>query len=202
MDRPATIALLMTSEICDSENSNHRSDLSRMTKQMSRQNEAAYREFFNLYYKRLWAYLITVSKGNFNDVEEAVQLTLIRVVKNIRAFEREDVFWNWLTRLAKSAYIDCYRKQSTFQKLVSSFRQYRENSDSYQTSTSTEICIEQALNRLDSANQQLIRWKYFDNWSYDAIADELGVSSKAIESRLGRARKKLKQLILELARHG
>lgn len=54
-----------------------------------------------------------------------------------------------------------------------------------------------ALRRLPACEAQLLLLKYVDNWSYRQMAQHLGVSDAAIESRLHRARASLRKLLAE-----
>src|SRR5437667_12869071 len=68
-----------------------------LTAQMSRGDEAAYRTFYDLYFGRLLRYLLVVTHGQEEAAREALQLTLLRVVRYIKVFRSEEVFWSWLT---------------------------------------------------------------------------------------------------------
>ncbi|HEY8504549.1 MAG TPA: sigma-70 family RNA polymerase sigma factor [Gemmataceae bacterium] len=49
-----------------------------------------------------------------------------------------------------------------------------------------------ALARLPPADVRLMRWKYIDDWSYDRIARQLGVSRNVVAHRLREARDRLR----------
>lgn len=52
--------------------------------------------------------------------------------------------------------------------------------------------IRAALAKLSQRDAEILLLKYTENWSYRQIAEKLGVTESAIESRLHRARKKLR----------
>jgi RNA polymerase sigma-70 factor (ECF subfamily) len=52
--------------------------------------------------------------------------------------------------------------------------------------------IRQALARLARRDAEILLLKYTENWSYRQLAEHLGVTSSAIESRLSRARERLR----------
>ena len=80
-------------------------DVPGLTARMRRGEEAAYRDFFDAYYNRLLRYLLVVAAGDEASAAEALQSTLLRVVRHIKVFAAEEVFWSWLTVLARSAYV-------------------------------------------------------------------------------------------------
>jgi RNA polymerase sigma factor (sigma-70 family) len=55
----------------------------------------------------------------------------------------------------------------------------------------------QALARLAGADAEVLMFKYGERWSYKQIADRLGITERAVEARLARARARLRQELLE-----
>lgn len=55
-----------------------------------------------------------------------------------------------------------------------------------------------ALERLPPRDAELLLLKYTENWDYHRIAEQLGVSHSAIETRLHRARARMRQELMSL----
>ncbi len=55
-----------------------------------------------------------------------------------------------------------------------------------------------ALARLAGKDAEILMLKYGERWSYRQIAERLGISEKAVDSRLMRARDRLRNELLEL----
>lgn len=53
--------------------------------------------------------------------------------------------------------------------------------------------IRQALGRLAPRDREILLLKYTENWNYHQIAEHVGVSHSAIEARLHRARRRLRE---------
>jgi RNA polymerase sigma-70 factor (ECF subfamily) len=53
-----------------------------------------------------------------------------------------------------------------------------------------------ALARLDGADVEMLMLKYGERWSYRQIAERLGITEKAVDSRLTRARDRLRHELL------
>jgi RNA polymerase sigma-70 factor (ECF subfamily) len=167
--------------------------------------EAAYREFFNAYYDRLFRYLIVVAAGDLGAAEEALESALLRVVRYIKVFEREDVFWNWLTVLVRSAFSDQSRKRRRYLAFLDRFtRQQRvetPGSDDSAAEARLLAVLDQSLAALPEDERQLLESKYFAHRSVRDIAAESQTSEKAIESRLVRIRRKLKDAVMAQLKH-
>lgn len=58
--------------------------------------------------------------------------------------------------------------------------------------------IREAINRLAPRDAEMLLLKYTEDWSYHQIADHIGISHAAVESRLHRARARLRQELLTL----
>jgi RNA polymerase sigma factor (sigma-70 family) len=180
-------------------------DIRSLTEGMSRGEESAYRDFFNRYFDRLLRYLLVVSRGQEDAAREAVQRTLERVVRHIRRFDTEDVFWSWLTVLARSAWIDEQRKLGRYLGFLERFFHHQRLepplSTDHQSDHHLWSLLERQIGQLPEAERSLIQQKYLDGQAVTAIARQCGCTEKALESRLGRIRRKLKDQVLQELNH-
>jgi RNA polymerase sigma-70 factor (ECF subfamily) len=162
-------------------------------------DETAYRLFYDAYFDRLWRYLIVVAAGNEEAAREALQTTLTRVVRHIRVFSSEPVFWSWLTVLARSALSDQSRKHRRYLAFLQRFSQYTA-AESAPHDHRAEDRLQQLLERhiaaLPEDDRRLVEAKYFARRSVRDIAAELQTTEKTVESRLTRVRQKLKSAVL------
>ena len=58
--------------------------------------------------------------------------------------------------------------------------------------------VRRALQRLPPRDAEMLTLKYTQNWSYHQLADHLGMTHAAVESRLHRARQKLRNELAKL----
>ena len=96
-------------------------DIAALTRAMARGDESAYRTFYEAYFHRLFRYLLVVTAGDEDAAREALQATLVRVVRHIKPFREEGVFWSWLTVLARSALSDQTRKRRRYLAFLDRF---------------------------------------------------------------------------------
>ncbi len=180
-------------------------DVPQLTRRMRAGDEAAYREFYQAYYDRLFRYLLVVAAGDMEAADEALEATLLRVVRYIKVFAAEDVFWSWLTVLARSAFSDQSRKQRRYLAFLERFTRHQVAAESGPESSEADARLHTGLERtlaaLPGDERQLLEWKYFGHRSVRDIAIELQTSEKAIESRLVRIRRKLKDALMEQLKH-
>src|SRR5688500_8554946 len=177
------------------------SAVAQLTSAMRGGDEQAYREFFRLYFHRLLAYLIVVTRGDEELARDLLQQTMIKVAKYIRVFEDEAVLWRWLALLARTAAVDHGRKSQRYFGFLKRFWNFRDPPPSTDHDSEFEQALSDQMQLLEPEYRHILEKKYFDRSSVKEIATELNVSEKTVESRLTRARAKLKQQLLERLRN-
>jgi RNA polymerase sigma-70 factor (ECF subfamily) len=168
---------------------------------MAAGDESAYRSFYDAYFNRLSRYLLVVTAGDEDASREALQSALVRVVRHVRVFPSDAVFWSWLTVLARSALSDQTRKRRRYLAFLDRFTRHtgaqQTDSDTPEADAKLVTLLESSMGALPFDERRLVEAKYFARRSVREIAEDLNLSEKAVESRLVRARHKLKAAILE-----
>ncbi|MDB6066915.1 MAG: hypothetical protein JWR26_3123 [Pedosphaera sp.] len=172
-------------------------DVALLTSRMTRHDESAYRQFYNLYFNRLLSYLLVVTAGREEASREALQSTMLRVVRHIRQFDSEEAFWGWLTVLARSSVVDAERKRTRYLALLERFFQMGSTVAAADPDAESRLLtlLESNLDKLPVEDRELLERKYFEGESVREIGTQLGATEKAVESRLVRVRRQLKELI-------
>jgi RNA polymerase sigma-70 factor (ECF subfamily) len=168
---------------------------------MAAGDELAYRTFYDAYFNRLSRYLLVVTAGDEDAAREALQAALVRVVRHIKVFPSDAIFWSWLTVLARSALSDQSRKRRRYLAFLDRFTWHTRAQQAAPADPETDarlgILLETSLGALPFDERRLLEAKYFERRSVREIAGDLGLSEKAVDSRLVRIRQKLKNAILE-----
>jgi RNA polymerase sigma-70 factor (ECF subfamily) len=168
-------------------------------------DEMAYRAFYDAYFDRLSRYLLVVTAGNEETMREALQSTLVRVVRHIKIFTTEAALWSWLTVLARSAFADQQRRRRRYLAFLDRFTAYRraerEGASDERVEERLQFLLERSVALLPADERQLVEWKYFERQPVRQIAETLQTTEKAIESRLARIRRRLKDSVLVELNH-
>jgi RNA polymerase sigma factor (sigma-70 family) len=175
-------------------------DVLTLTARLSRGDEAAFHEFYKIYFNRLFRYLIVVTNGQEEIAREALQLTFVRVARHVRKFDSETAFWNWLAVLARNCAVDELRKRNRQQNLLARFFQQRPADVDLKGDEADEEflkLLEKEIAGLPDDERLLLERKYFAEETARGLAGEFQVTEKAMESRLLRIRRKLKAVILD-----
>ena len=174
-----------------------------MTAAIAKGDDAAFNRFYESYFKRIHHYLLAISGGWEEGAADALQDTMMRVIRYMKPFTDECALWNWLRKIAKSAFIDQTRKRRRPDTHASMTSLEAVPAEEIEDDPSEELKhhLTSSLDLLEPEERRLIEGKYLQGKSYIALAEELGITSKAVESRLARIRKRLKALIMERLSH-
>jgi RNA polymerase sigma-70 factor, ECF subfamily len=180
--------------------SREKPDVSLLTRAMAGGDETAYRFFFEAYFDRLLRYLLVVTGGNEEAAREALQLALVRVVRHVKVFDAEEKFWSWLTVLARSALADESRKRRRYFSFLERFTRHQETrmvaADNGEADEQLRTLLADKMTALPADEQRLVEQKYLLHQSVREIADGQQTTEKAVESKLSRVRRKLKDAVL------
>ena len=141
-----------------------------------------------------------VTRGQEHDAKEALQETFLRVLRYARAFESEEVFWCWLKAVARSAARDAGRKQRRYLSLLQTFAaRWRHDLESPGSAEEDQLrlALDECLMELDADDRQLIEGKYLAAATVKELSVQTGLTDRAVESRLLRLRRDLRQRLLK-----
>jgi RNA polymerase sigma-70 factor (ECF subfamily) len=170
-----------------------------LTRGLAAGDEAAFREFHELYFGRLYQFLLVVTHGQEESAREALQQTLLRVVRYARPFTSEEIFWSWLKVLARSAARDVGRKQRRYASLLQAFALWKHEASPpspEERESPLVSALEEGLEELEPADRELLAGKYLEGASVKELSTRAGTTEKAVESRLLRLRRLLRERLL------
>jgi RNA polymerase sigma factor (sigma-70 family) len=107
----------------------------------------------------------------------------------------------WLYRVALRQSLMYRRKQGRRRKLAVRYAE-RRPMDSFSRSVDPlqwlladerQSLVREAIGRMPRREVEILLLKYTENWSYEQLAQHLGTSEGAVESRLHRARQRLRR---------
>ena len=169
---------------------------------------SAFEELILPYQKKVY----NIALNYTNHHEDALELTqevLLKAFRYIKTFKGEASFSTWLFRVATNTCIDHYRKIRTTNYLYRDQNiQYEEGAaNSYEEGSfllepSTMVLkkerrekLRDALNKIPIDLKTVIVFREIHGFSYDEIAQIIGVPLGTIKSRISRARQLLKEIL-------
>ena len=142
------------------------------------------------YKNRLFAIAFHYCK-NSADADDIVQTVLFKLYKADRSFENEEHIRNWIIRVTIN---ECKRLLlSPWQKRTAPLEDYA----ALTFSNAEESDLFMAVMALPPKYRIIVHLYYYEEYSTKEISKMMEISETAVQTRLMRARKKLKQALQE-----
>jgi len=151
--------------------------------------------------------------GNEDEAAELAQQVLISAFRKIDRFRGDARFSTWLYRitvnLAKNRYVVQNRERGRYTALDAPVgegedakpRDWADTAVSaHQLAADRETVeiLQQRMEQLDPDFREVIVLRFFEELSYEEIAESLGVPVGTVKSRINRARKSLRELMADV----
>jgi RNA polymerase sigma-70 factor (ECF subfamily) len=139
-----------------------------------------------------------------DDVLQEVSMTAIEKGRQLRDPSR---IGGWLYRLVVVAALQYRRRQGRRKKLLDRYVGRQPSTDGAARGTDPlgwlladeqKAMVRQSLAMLPPRDAEIMLLKYSEDWSYQQLAEHLGLSVSAVEARLHRARQKMRQALCRL----
>jgi RNA polymerase sigma-70 factor, ECF subfamily len=147
--------------------------------------------------KQLYTYIYKLSGDNYI-TEEIIQETFYKALEQIMYLDKE-LSQGWFFKVARNLYFDYLRKQKKVIVTEDIDQIMDKNSVSITVLNEIDRSIEhdniqKILSLLGENYRRIIVLKEFNNFSYEKIAEEMGMNVNQVKVTLFRARKSFKKL--------
>jgi len=147
------------------------------------------------YEKGIYNYALRMV-NNHADAMDLMQDIFIALFRNLHTFRAESPFKGWLYKIAHYRCIEYYRKKRPMQSLDDVPEQMDEQSDDCPEQTlfaqqQSSVLIK-TMQRLPIKQKLVVELKFFQQCTFDDIAQQLGISTNTAKSQLYSALDKLK----------
>jgi len=171
-------------------------------------DQQAYEELHKFYRDSLY-YMMLKMTGDATDAEDLTIEAFGKAFRNLTQYTPDFAFSTWLFKIATNNCIDFLRKKSKVDPAISIDRDDEQYHATTQIATSSlnpeETFIKdqkielmrEVVQRLKPHYRILIELRYFKEYSYEEIVDELDLPLGTVKAQLFRAREKLYTLLRE-----
>ncbi|MGO8701305.1 MAG: RNA polymerase sigma factor [Limisphaerales bacterium] len=163
---------------------------------VARGEERAFAELYDRYQGRLFRLILALSHGDESLARETVQSAFLTAAAKLRKVASDEHLWNWLAHVARQHLSKAWRRQERDAPLVS-LAEMPEQIEPNPSDHVQEEMLDTALLSMEGPERQLLEWFYFDGLSQKDIALRMRLTTKAVSSRLERARAKLRALLTQ-----
>ena len=158
-------------------------------------SERAWFALVKRYERRLYNYSLRMTASP-DDAMDVLQDVLMSVYRNLASYRGDGVFAAWLFRIASFRCIDYFRRRDR-QFTTTDDVDVLDDSGTDFADTMDHIDGNKGLikmmNLLPTDQKQVLELKFFQHFTFDEIAGQLGISSNTAKSRLYAALKKMRE---------
>ena len=158
-----------------------------------------------------WLRTIVLARlGERQAVPEVMQEVALAAVAQRAPLSDRTRVGAWLYRLALRQVLMYRRRQGRQRKLLNGFARIQTGEPGIAVTREPldwllhderRKLVRTALERLPRRDAEILLLKYTENWSYRVLAEHLGVSESAVETRLHRARGRLRAALSDSNEH-
>ena len=162
-------------------------------------NEDVLDNLIEKYSDRLIKYCYTIL-GNYQDAEDAVQDTFIRIYYKIDSIANEAAIVTYMYRISYSISIDMLRKKKRQNKLTEKYGKQLQEEAVYDISQKDNLIseeLQEALMTLKPLDRALVHGIAVEEMVYKELSIVFGKSETVLRKRYERARKKLQSILNE-----
>jgi RNA polymerase sigma-70 factor (ECF subfamily) len=176
-------------------------------------DEAAFRQFFDGHFPRLYRFALKRTDGDHDAAEEIVQKTLIAAMRKLQTYRGEATLFTWLCAICRreaAAWRVARGRHSAMmlpedapeirQQLAALAAMAARPDEAFDRGETARL-VQVALDLLPGSYSEVLEWKYIYGLSVAEISERMSTGPKAVESLLGRARKSFRQVFSVLV-HG
>lgn len=161
---------------------------------------AALDRFFEEHVPRLYRFARRRLRGRTDLIEDVVQETLVKIIEKLDGFRGESALSTWMCtvcwrvildrrtrdrRLAETPLVD---DDADFRAVDTGPERPTDDPEAAVLEAENARQVHEVLDELPEPYGNVLEWKYIHGWSVKRIAAQLGLSPKAAESTLTRAR--------------
>lgn len=164
-------------------------------------NQSAFKALLNLYWNDVFTFQIS-RLNDENHAEDITIQTFSRAFDKLELYNEEHNFKTWLLTISKNLHIDEMRKKKTETYSIEDIPHNKYDVSDDAPSPEDKLIIEQNLaqlltyiKRLKPHYQKVINLRYFQEFSYKEISEELDEPINNVKVKLLRAKKLLSEII-------
>ncbi len=160
-------------------------------------DDTAFAYLFNRYRDSIYR-LFVQRLGGVNDADDLLQETFIKVYINLHRYSRAYTFGQWVYTIARNTFVDFMRRRQDDISIDERFAAPEANAPTPEErviNLQQRHQIEHYLEQLPPNYRLLIKMRFFDEYSYEEIAEKLDRPMGTVKTQIHRARERMCQLI-------
>lgn len=172
-------------------------------------DQSAFKELVDTYKDMVYKVCFNFLRNN-EEAEDITQEVFLTIYKNINIFKKESRLSTWIYRIAVNKSLNYIRKNKKV-KIFSIFKRDKNSSEEKETDLTSQVTadehmltaerssiIKKALGALPDNQRTAFTLHNIEGFTYEEIAGIMECSVSAVESRIHRAKTKLRKLLIKM----
>ncbi len=178
----------------------------KLAKQLARGNEAAFKQFFDAHFARLYRFAMHRLDQDHDLARDIAQQTLCVAIDKIADYRGEAALYTWMCQIARNLIMAHHRKNQRQMKKVVPIGDVPEirrvleavamseelQPEKQYAQARLRTLITEVLDCLPGQYGDVLEWKYVEHLSVEQIAERMDTTMVAVQSILARARNAFK----------
>jgi RNA polymerase sigma-70 factor (ECF subfamily) len=160
-----------------------------LVEQSKKGDKGAFSTLVELYQNRLYKTACAIL-GNSQDANDALQDCVLKAYLSIDSLRNDFYFKYWMNRILVNSCNDIYRRRK---KVV--YIEDEEIRSEHDEIDDSGLDVRIAMGKLNSKYRSILALRYYQDLSYEDIAEILNCPTGTIKSRINYALKKLREVI-------
>ena len=170
----------------------HWADLSR---RIASGDSAAFEQFFEAYFQLTFDTARQATGRDTQTCLDIVQESMLKLMRCLKPLGGQNELNAFVRVVTRSVAYDWLRKENRRQRALSRLEPKQQAVQEQKSLADEEqlIWLEQQLRTLEPQLRQIIDWRYRWGWTLQAIASKVGLQPGAVDGRIQRTLKKIRQ---------
>jgi RNA polymerase sigma-70 factor (ECF subfamily) len=162
----------------------------------------AQRELYQLYVRPMFNVCYRIVNQQ-EEAEDVLQEAFVRMFRQLDTYRQEASFGSWFKRIVVNASLNHIKKRQLKWQQVERMHGQPQETVLQEEENSVEMerfsvqQVQQAMEALPEGYRLVFNLYLFEDWTHREIAGELGISESTSKSQLNRAKKKMKELLIQ-----
>lgn len=185
----------------------------RLVQRMRAGDEAAFEEFFDSYFQAVYRFALARLGQETELAKEIAQATICKAIEKLASYRGEAALFSWLCSICRfeisghfkrerraPPQADLLEESGALREILESLPASLDDPESGLLRREVARLVHEAVDHLPPHYSQVLEWKYSDGLPVKEMAERLGMTPKAVESLLTRARLAFRDQFASLTR--
>jgi RNA polymerase sigma-70 factor (ECF subfamily) len=164
-------------------------------------DEAAFEEFYDSYFQALYHFALARLGQDTELAKEMAQATVCKALEKLDSYRGEAALFSWLCSICRFEIsghfkrelrspprVDLLEESGALREVLESLPASLDDPENELLRSEVARLVHEAVDHLPSHYGRVLEWKYSDGLAVKEMAELLGMTPKAVESVLTRAR--------------